>query len=265
MAKAIYNLDIETVKLLLSKQIPQSLHSPRYTPLPLAASIWTNNNAQEAAKLEIMKALLNSNYNLAKTKNDNGENAFYTAANARSNNQIMQTIYDAGVNINTPNKYGRNALFAIPPFEKDKSLMSLDFLLSHGANPNQQNLENQTPIVHVFNYTGANEDTLVAMVSAFLRAGANPNLADNEGATALSKAAWRGLPDAVDELIKYGAKLPVKKQYERDTLQFVDERIAGLENDIKANPNANYYCNDTTAIICLERYKRVREALIKIN
>ena len=265
IARAIYNLDVDTAKLLLSKPIQESVRNIRYAPLPLAAGIWTNSEDEERAKLEIIRALLNSKNNLINTQNENGENTFYTAANSRSGVQILQMLFDTGININAPNKYGSNALFSIPPFNKEKSITTLEFLLAHGANPNQQNQDGETPIVHVFNYTGANEETLAAMVSIFLRAGANPNIANHEGASALSKAAWRGMADSVDELIKYGAKLPIKKQYERDTLQFVEERISGLERDLKSNPNANYYCENTSAMACLTRYQRVRTALLAIK
>jgi ankyrin repeat protein len=227
-----------------------SMRTPPYRPLLTAAALRSRPPEQEAQKLAMMDLILTLEPSPLDTSAD-GRNAFYAAADGYSSAAVFERLVKLGVDINKPNNYGRTPLFAIGPFASEQAVRTQSILVSLGANPNQQNNDGQTPLVHAFAWSGASDVTIAAMVARLLEAGADPNIADSSGRTALNFAAMRPMPDTVDLLIAKGAKLGPTPRYETSTLDFVRNRIA----DIERAPSREADCS------CLADYKRVLAAL----
>jgi ankyrin repeat protein len=257
MTRAIWNYDVETVRALVAKgksALNFSMSTSPYRPLLTAAALRSRTPEQEAQKLVIMDLILTLEPSPLDTTDDGG-NAFYAAADGYSSAAVFERLVKLGVYINKPNNYGRTPLFAIGPFASEQAVRTQSILLGLGANPNQQNNRGDTPLVYAFAWTGASEATIAALVARLLEAGADPNLADSSGRTALNFAAMRPMPETVDLLIAKGAKLGPTPRYETSTVDFVKTRIADIERD----PSREAYCG------CLAGYKRVLAALDAIG
>jgi ankyrin repeat protein len=253
MTRAIWNYDVETVGALAAKgksALDFSMRTSPYRPLLTAAALRTRTPEQEAQKLAIMDLILTLEPSPLDT-GDDGRNAFYAAADGYSSAAVFERLARLGVYVNKPDQYGRTPLFAVAPFAWQEAVRTQSILLGLGANPNQQNNDGQTPLVHAFAWSGASDVTIAAMVTRLLEAGADTNIADSRGHTALNLAAMRAMPDTVDLLIAKGAKLGPTPRYETSTIDFVKGRIADLERD----PTREADCT------CMADYKRILAAL----
>jgi ankyrin repeat protein len=255
LVRAIWNYDVETVRALVGKgasALDFSMRTSSYRPLLKAAQLRTRTPEQETQKLAMMDLILTLEPSPLDTSEDGG-NAFYAAADGYSSAAVFERLVRLGAYINKPNNYGRTPLFGVAPFANNNAVGTLSTLLGLGANPNQQDKDGQTPLIGAFTWSNASEETITAMVARLLEAGADPNIADSRGRTALNLAAMRPMPDAVDLLIAKGAKLGPTSRYETDTLTFVRTRIA----DIEADPSREAYCG------CVAGFKRVLAALTR--
>jgi ankyrin repeat protein len=253
MTRAIWNYDVETVRALAAKgksALDFSMRTSPYRPLLTAAALRSRTPEQEAQKLAMMDLILTLEPSPLDTTDDGG-NAFYAAADGYSSAAVFERLVRLSVYINKPNLYGRTPLFAVAPFAGQEAVRTQSILLGLGANPNQQNNDGQTPLVHAFAWSGASDVTTAAMVARLLEAGADPNIADSSGRTALNFAAMRAMPDTVDLLIAKGARLGLTPRYQTSTLDFVRNRIADIERD----PTREAACT------CLADYKRILAAL----
>ncbi len=118
----------------------------------------------------------------------------------------------------------------------DVPLMRL--LLAHGADPRIFTAHNVTPLavasgigwVEGVTYEWSEADTAEA-VKMCLTLGIDPNVADDEGRTALHGAAHKGRPDVIQLLVDAGAKLDAHDGGSRDTVNgaLVDETFIPLD------------------------------------
>ena len=105
----------------------------------------------------------------------------------------------------------------------DVTLMKL--LLAHGANPRIFTAHNVTPLAVAsgigwvegvtFEWSAAKSLEAVKMC---LEAGIDPNVADDEGRTALHGAAHKGQPDVIQLLVEHGANLEAHDLGSRDSV-----------------------------------------------
>lgn len=255
LVRAIWNYDVETVRALVGKgksALDFSMRTSPYRPLLKAAQMRARTPEQEDLKLAIMDLILSLEPSPLDTTED-GQNAIYAAADGYSSEAVFGRLVAWGAYVNKPNQYGRTPLFAIGPFAGPEAVRTQSILLGLGANPNQQDQDGQTPLVHVFAWSGASNAVVAAMVARLLEADADPNIADGRGRTALGLAALRAMPETVDLLLAKGAKLAPTPRYETDTLGFIRSRIADIERD----PSREVNCK------CLADYRRILTALTR--
>jgi ankyrin repeat protein len=128
------------------------------------------------------------------------------------NNFIMQWLYEDGA---TP--------FLRAAQSGDVTLMKL--LLAHGADPKIFTAHNVTPLsvaagigwVEGITFEWSPAQSLEA-VKMCLDLGIDPNVADEDGRTALHGAAHKGRPDAIQVLADHGAKLDAHDGGSRDSV-----------------------------------------------
>jgi len=124
----------------------------------------------------------------------------------------MQWLYEDGA---TP--------FLRAAQSSDVELMKL--LLAHGANPKIYTAQNETPLavaagigwVEGVTYEWSPAANLEA-VKMCLDLGIDPNVADDNGRTALHGAAHKGRTDVIQLLVDHGAKLDLHDKGSRDTV-----------------------------------------------
>ena len=79
-----------------------------------------------------------------------------------------------------------------------------EYLIKHGANLEAKTYCGATPLLAACNFSRTPRRTRLPIIRVLLRAGANPNAADDAGRTALELVASRDL-DVIEELLKAGA------------------------------------------------------------
>ena len=114
----------------------------------------------------------------------------------------------------------------------------MKLLLAHGADPHVYTAHNVTPLavasgigwVEGVTYDWSEADTVEA-VKMCLTLGIDPNIADDEGRTALHGAAHKGRPAVIQLLADAGAKLDAHDDGSRDTVNgaLVDEMSIPLD------------------------------------
>jgi ankyrin repeat protein len=197
---------------------PNTANNPAgWTPLYLATD---NRNIEggdypvpkpDMDHLEIIKLLLDKGAQVDATIRDNTlTRTIFT----------MQWFFESGA---TP--------FLRASMSSDTELMKL--LLQRGANPKARSVNGDTALtlaggigwVDGVTYERSAKENLEA-VRMLLDLGVDPNLANNEGRTALMGAALKGRNDVVQLLVDRGAKLETRDRGSRDT-HIVGASIAG--------------------------------------
>jgi len=93
---------------------------------------------------------------------------------------ITELLVKKGAMINQKDRFSKNTplMWAI----RSKHPLIVNFLIAHGANINESNVDGETPLIYA---TMTNQPKIVMIL---LKKGANPYIKDNEGRTALSLA-----------------------------------------------------------------------------
>ena len=154
--------------------------------------------------LEVVNLLLAKGAQV-NTKTDEG--TALMEAVRRGHTEIMKTLIAAGADVNAVYRTGdlplimaaRQRSYKTPPVEPNAEVVQL--LLAHGADPNAKGSWGVTPLMAA--NTGAKVKLLVAR-------GAALDATDDEGETALIKAASRGDVAVVGALIDSGANVNAK-------------------------------------------------------
>ena len=102
-------------------------------------------------------------------------------------------LLKSGVNVNGRTRSGSYALNAAA-VENNTAVIQL--LLSHGADPNVQNKQGDTPLICATKYAGGKTDTVKLLVDA----GTDREVRDNSGNTALDYAIAKDQRDAISIL-----------------------------------------------------------------
>jgi len=194
LALAASDGDMEKVKRLLEEgaEVNPRCHFNNICK-PLA---W----AAERNDIEMMKLLI------AYGADVNGTNAYLDAplhyAIEKNNKEAMVVLFEAGANVNQPNAFGISPFIAICGTD-DLELVGL--FIKYGGNPNS-GFSNVTSGSHPAD--GCNALMTAAMygqkkvVELLLQNGANPDLKDAKGRTALDYARMEGHEDIVKLLSK---------------------------------------------------------------
>jgi ankyrin repeat protein len=116
-------------------------------------------------------------------------------AAAFGNLETLRTLIDAGVDVNASNDSNATALLWAAR-NPDKARL----LIERGANPNAQSKQGRTPLMIASMHGGGS-----AIVALLLSKGADVNVRDRFGVSALNLAAWAGHVDIMRLLLAKGA------------------------------------------------------------
>lgn len=138
------------------------------------------------------------------TVNENYESALHMLArDTTATAQAVLFLLQLGADVDQVNGEGESALHMIPIVETDTSaesgnhnqiLQKATVLINHGANVNAVDNEGCTPIMYA---ATAKDDLSGPLIQLLTSAGANSQLADMNGETALMKAAASAQSEAV--------------------------------------------------------------------
>ena len=154
--------------------------------------------------------------------------------------KVVRLLLDAGSDINAKNEDGENALFTI--YEE-----AVRELVHTKIDINARNTDGQTALI----------DTVAPEVADLLvKAGAELNLTDSDGRTALMHGAKNNYVENLKVLVKAGAKLDLQDNHGSTALMLCAEK--GLENsiDVLVNAHANANLRDHEGLTALGRLRR---------
>jgi ankyrin repeat protein len=114
--------------------------------------------------------------------------------------QTLKMLIEHGMPVNT----GKAEDTPLHTAAIEPGIKYVQYLLDHGANPNQANMEGKTPLMHAA-YSGNRE-----AVKLLLEHGAKINATDSDGETALMNASWMGHLETVKLLLAHGANPAIK-------------------------------------------------------
>lgn len=141
--------------------------------------------------------------------------------------KVVRLLIDAGANVNDVNEEGENALFTIyeeavqevaktridinardsdgeTPLIATVAPEVAEVLVRAGANPNLTDPSGQTALMHDA------KNNYVENLKVLVKAGAKPDLQDNEGSTALMLCSEKGLEDSVAVLVNAHAQVNLR-------------------------------------------------------
>ncbi|MDQ0642959.1 ankyrin repeat domain-containing protein [Microbacterium murale] len=119
---------------------------------------------------------------------DDIQDSAYLYAGARGHDEILRLTLESGADLSSTNRFGGTAL--IPASERGL-LSTVQILLDAGVDPNHVNNLDWTAL-HEAIVLGDGSDAYVEVVRALLAGGADPAIADGEGASPRELAAGRG-------------------------------------------------------------------------
>ncbi len=117
----------------------------------------------------------------------------------------IQALLDKGADINGRNSNGNAALVLAALMNR---LEVVKYLLNRGPNVNGIGQDGFTPLI-----AAAQDDRRLPMTKVLLDAGANLNVQDNYGETALERAANNGQTETVRLLLERGAQIDIKNKW----------------------------------------------------
>jgi ankyrin repeat protein len=143
-------------------------------------------------------------------KSSKGQTAFLLAAwNDKekrlvwdNENSVLQSLLDAGTNVNVADDDGNTSLFGAVNFGGPAMVQ---YLLSHGAEADAKNQKGQTALMFAVSHQSANQNA-----ELLIRNGADVNITDNEGKTALMYAAEYSSTKILQQLLSKGANINAK-------------------------------------------------------
>jgi len=252
LVAAIYRYDLAMVDLLLGHGANPNPGLVSSKPLLIAAGLWKKRDRSATANATAMvQALLDTGADI-RQKNQDAETALMQAASSGNLSTVdLLLARDGGALLNATDRYGRNALHHVPPFDNDRAIV-WKRLLDAGANINQQDKNGYTPLSRLFEFSGSNRDTIAAMVKQALRHHADTQLADTErGQTALHRAAAAGNLAAARALISAGAPRCPRDREGKTPADWTRQRIASMEADgsCTKNPSCSRQIKDLRAIV----------------
>ncbi|WP_446469011.1 ankyrin repeat domain-containing protein [Xenorhabdus stockiae] len=190
---AVNQNDIETVKSLLNddQTLLDERDGQQRTPLMLATR---HNYAAIAIFLIQSGADVNAK--------DRQLDTPYLLAGAQGYNKILIATLHHGANLKDTNRYGGTAL--IPAAEKGHP-ETVQILLDAGVNPNHINKLGWTALMEAV-VLGNGSSVYVDIIDRLIKGGANVNIPDKNGVTALTHARQRGYKDIIKLLESANAK-----------------------------------------------------------
>jgi ankyrin repeat protein len=187
-------------------------------------------------------------------KDDRGWTALMHAA-AGGQTAVIKTLLAHGANIHAKDGYGINVLmssFYGVTLSNDKRFETIKLLLANGVKVNETDRSGSSAILSAL----ANP----AIVEILLVAGANPNVANDDGRTALMSSLNADSTETIRLLLKYGAKVDERDPIGWTALMFAaaygypKSVLVLLDNGAKIDGTNNY---GETALIWAARNGRI--------
>ncbi len=163
----------------------------RWSEIPIFDAIFQKD-------FEFVKTYISQGRSIKIKDKSSGKTMLHLATQS-GNLEIVKLLTDSGANINAKDKLGRTPLLTLGGEDEIETEKILRFLIEKGADVNIQNKDedNQTLLM------SACDNDKLEIVKLLLEAGANPNLKDAEGETAMMKTTSEEIKAL---LKKYGAK-----------------------------------------------------------
>jgi len=154
------------------------------------------------------------------------------------------------VNIDRQNKYGMTPLMFVCTYSF-RTTKNVELLLEKGANLNIQDKDGNTALIHAAKFGY----TLYAgIVNCLIKANANLNIQNADGTTALIRASYCGRTEIVNLLIKAGANLNIQDEAGNTALIVATDNGYHSTDDEDEDENGNK---------CMHEYIEIARLLIE--
>ncbi|MCY6488794.1 ankyrin repeat domain-containing protein [Leptolyngbya sp. GGD] len=229
MEFALERESLEIVKILIAAGADLNWNPPMLRPVTKAIN---------KGNLDLLKILLEAG---AEVVFETGYNLLAEAASKTNKPEIVQRLLGAGCPVNSQNSMGDTALVDACLHGNDGIVQ---VLLDAGADPDLPRQDGLSPLIAVFSAPemakalsgwGLNEDEtelparMVAILRSLVKAGANLDIRDYQGRTALMVAATQGNLDFVNILLAGGADPSTIEDPSRAIIHVL---MQGLESEI---------------------------------
>lgn len=154
------------------------------------------------------------------TKGENGTTALH-AASSRGYFEIVKLLLDAGADPNAKTDANFTPIMAAAR-SQNSALISL--LIDQSADVSAVDIHGHTPLMCLLSEAGVSQAAQQNCVRTLIRAGATINARSESGSTALMKAAWFGLDEAVRVLLECGADASLVDNTNRTALEIAKQR-----------------------------------------
>lgn len=254
LIEAVYCNRIELVELLLNKGANPLLQAVNDDALLIACKF---------NHIDIIKLLLKYNSSNINNKNGHGDTPIYLACR-NSSIEAVKILLDYGAK---PNIYDLSISVQLNNLEIIK-------LLVNYMNINSRYENNDTILTYTCNLNTYNIET----IELLLKLGANINLQDRYGDTALSIASFNDKLDLVNFLLKYDANPNIRNNYENNPIMMTDNNeifqilIKKTKNIKKRNTSGNdlmiitlNHSNNNNNINFILKHKNYHTKMMKLK
>ena len=223
LVSAAWKGDAAMVRLLLARRARVDPFRPPVLPIHAAAQAVRQHGPE--VSIVLLRMMLDAGAPVDAADED-GRTTLMQAVGADATPAVVRLLIDRGAVVNRVTRSGASAAHALPPF-RPAAVETLDALVAAGINLNQQDREGRTPLNHLFAWTGRRAEVVRALAARMVAAGADPTLPDNEGRSAVFRAAASGDAELLATLLAAPRRAAVAAQ--QDPRPVVRRRLAEAE------------------------------------
>ncbi|KIC74673.1 hypothetical protein DB42_AZ00280 [Neochlamydia sp. EPS4] len=200
---------------------------------------------------DIIHSLISAGANLHQTTDDN-QTCLHTASE-KGNVEVVNLLIQQGIDVHVLDKTGRSALHYACCVNGNQSLKIIEYLVNAGADPNQKDNANKTPLMFAYKHSN------FAAVHYLIPITKDLDTYDEEGYSILHKACILRQESIVRLLLEYGADVNLVALNEGGSTPLMEacflhktERNANIVDlliDAGADINIENEVNSDTALI----------------